>query len=171
MITPDDRRVRWPWFVLTGFIVIAAVGTVLVAANDEPMGAQVPYIIAFSMFGAVGATIVSRDRRNAIGVLLLWGCFTTAMSYTAGELATWLYERGDTALMTQLLGLLSGFGWLFGILPVLFLLPLLFPDGHLPSPRWKPFLWWIFGMLVRAVHRADPRVSDREHVERHDRAR
>ncbi len=147
MITPVDRRVTWPWFVLAAFIAIAAVGTVLVAANDEPMGAQVPYIVAFSMFGAVGATIVSRDRRNAIGVLLLWGCFTTAMSFTAGEVATWLYGRGNTALMTQLLALLSGFGWLFGILPVLFLLPLLFPDGRLPSPRWKPFLWWILGML------------------------
>ena len=146
MITLDDRRARWPWFVLAGFISIAVVGTVLVAANDEPLGEQVPYIIAFSMFGAVGATIVSRDRRNAVGLLLLWGCFTTAMSFTSGELATWLYERGDSALMTQLLGLLSTLGWLFGILPVLFLLPLLFPDGHLPSPRWKPFLWWIVGM-------------------------
>ncbi len=146
MITPDDRRVTWPWFVLAAFIAIAVVGTVLVAANDEPMGAQVPYIIAFSMFGAVGATIVTRDRRNAIGLLLLWGCFTTAMSFTSGELATWLFERGDSGLMTQLFGLLSGLGWLFGILPVLFLLPLLFPDGHLPSPRWKPFLWWIVGM-------------------------
>ena len=46
-----------------------------------------PYIVAFSMFGAVGAMIVSRDRRNAVGLLLLWGCFTTAMSFTAGELA------------------------------------------------------------------------------------
>ena len=147
MITPDEGRASWPWFVLAGFIAIAIVGAVLVAANDEPLGAQVPYIIAFSMFGAVGAMIVSRDRRNAVGVLLLWGCFTTAMSFMSGELATWLYERGDSTLMTQLLGLLSSFGWLFGILPVLFLLPLLFPDGHLPSPRWRPFLWWILGML------------------------
>ena len=147
MITRDARRATWPWFVLAWFMAIAVVGTVLVAANGEPMGAQVPYIIAFSLFGAVGATIVSRDRRNAVGVLLLWGCFTTAMSFTSGELATWLYERGNTGLTTQLLGLLSGFGWLFGILPVLFLLPLLFPDGRLPSSRWKPFLWWIFGML------------------------
>ncbi len=147
MTALDDRRATWPWFVLAGFIAIAVVGTVLVAANDEPMGAQVPYIVAFSMFGAVGAMIVSRDHRNAVGLLLLWGCFTTAMSFTSGELATWLVERGDRALTTQMLGLVSGFGWLFGILPVLFLLPLLFPDGHLPSPRWKPFLWWILGMM------------------------
>ena len=46
------------------------------------------------------------------------------------------------------MGLFSSFGWLFGILPVLFLLPLLFPDGRLPSSRWKPFLWFIFATLT-----------------------
>ena len=147
MTPPDDRRVSWPWFVLAGFIAMALVGTVLVAVNDESVASQVPYVIAFSMFGAVGALIVSRDPGNSVGILLLWGCFTTATSYTAGELATWLVERGDIGVTTQLLGLLSSLGWLLGILPVLFLLPLLFPDGRLPSPRWKPFLWWIVAML------------------------
>ncbi|MFN8233035.1 MAG: hypothetical protein U0V56_06075 [Actinomycetota bacterium] len=46
------------------------------------------------------------------------------------------------------LGILTTFGWLFGILPSLFLLPLLFPDGKLPSPRWRPYLWLIFGFLA-----------------------
>jgi signal transduction histidine kinase len=147
MTPPDDRRVSWPWFVLAGFIAMALVGTVLVTVNDESVASQVPYVIAFSMFGAAGALIVSRDPGNSVGILLLWGCFTTATSYTAGELATWLVERGDIGITTQLLGLLSSLGWLLGILPVLFLLPLLFPDGRLPSSRWKPFLWWIVAML------------------------
>ncbi len=46
------------------------------------------------------------------------------------------------------LGLLNNFGWLFGILPVIFILPLVFPDGHLPSPRWRPFLWFILAFLA-----------------------
>jgi len=52
MIAQDERSARWPWAVLAGFIAVAALGTVLVAANGESLGAQVPYIIAFSMFGA-----------------------------------------------------------------------------------------------------------------------
>jgi signal transduction histidine kinase len=150
MIAQQERHAMWPWAVLAGFIAIAGVGATLVAVNDESLGAQVPYIIAFAMFGAVGALIVSRDPRNAIGMLLLWGCCTTAISFTSGELATWLVRRGDTALTTQVLALLSGVGWVFGIFPVLFLLPLHFPDGRLPSRRWRPFLWWIVALLASA---------------------
>jgi len=40
------------------------------------------------------------------------------------------------------MGLLNNFGWLFGILPVVFFTPLLFPDGRVPSTRWRPFLWF-----------------------------
>ena len=35
----------------------------------------------------------------------------------------------------------SSVGWLLGIFPVILFLPLLFPDGHLPSRRWVPFAW------------------------------
>jgi hypothetical protein len=40
------------------------------------------------------------------------------------------------------MGLLNNFGWLFGILPVVFFTPLLFPDGRVSSTRWRPFLWF-----------------------------
>ena len=89
------------------------------------------------MFGVVGALILSREPRNVIGGLLLYGAFTTAVSFTGGEIAHLAHRTWLDGPLAQLLGLLSGLGWLVGILPVVFLLPLLFPDGHLPSPRWK----------------------------------
>jgi signal transduction histidine kinase len=142
------RPARWPWIVFGSFLAVAFVGLVLVATNDESIGEQFPFVVAFSMFGVVGALIVSRERRNVIGGLLLYGSLTTAMSFLAGELFTWLVSRGSTGVFPQVFGLLSSFGWLFGILPVLFLLPLLFPDGHLPSARWRPFLWFILASLA-----------------------
>jgi signal transduction histidine kinase len=133
--------------VLGVFVAIAVAGSILVAANGGSLGEQIPYIVAFTMFGAVGALILSRDRRNTIGRLLLYGSLTTAASFAGGELATWLARRGTTGLPAQVCGLISGFGWLLGILPVLFFLPLLFPDGRLPSPRWRPFFWFIVGSI------------------------
>ena len=154
-----------------GFIAIAVVGTVLVAANDEPMGAQVPYIVAFSMFGAVGATIVSRDRRNAIGVLLLWGLLhdgDVVHRRRARHVARRARGRRprDPAARARV-------GLRVAVRD---------PPGPLPPapavPRRTPSVAPLEAVplvdprdAVRAVHRDDLRVPDREHVERHDRAR
>jgi signal transduction histidine kinase len=134
--------------VLASFLLIAAIALVLVAANDEPLDQQIPYVIAFSMFGVVGALIVSRDRRNTIGLLFLIAAFFTACSFLGGEIVTQAVRDDLTGWWVVVFGLLSTFGWLVGILPVVFLLPLLFPDGHLPSVRWRPFLWFIVVFLV-----------------------
>jgi signal transduction histidine kinase len=139
----------WPWFAVAIFLAIAAVSMVGVVANEESISEQVPFIVAFSLFGIVGALILSRHPRNRIGGLLLYGSCMTAVSFGAGELGTFLIEGGATggALLSALF-VISGLGWLFGIIPVLILIPLLFPDGRLPSPRWAPFLWVCIAAVV-----------------------
>ncbi|MGH2596707.1 MAG: histidine kinase [Actinomycetota bacterium] len=146
---PQPRPARWPWAVLGVFFAIAFVGLVFVVVNDESIAQQVPFVVAFTMFGVVGAIIVSRDRRNLIGLLLVFGAVMTASSFLSGELTTWLVTRGtDSGPFVVLVALMNNFGWSFGILSVIFLLPLLFPDGHLPSPRWRPFLWFVIAFLA-----------------------
>ncbi|HEX6331293.1 MAG TPA: sensor histidine kinase [Actinomycetota bacterium] len=140
-----DRRVtpaRWPWFVVAGFFLIAAVASWLVHRNGESLAEQVPYIIAFGMFGVVGALIVSRAPGNRIGVLLLWGSGATAVSFLAGEVVT-LLARGGTRSgpAAVLAAIVSNVGWVLGLIPALILLPLLFPDGRPPSPRWRLVGW------------------------------
>jgi hypothetical protein len=76
--------------VLGVFFAIAIAGTILVIPNHESILEQVPFIVAFTMFGVVGALIVSRDRRNVIGLLLLFGAVMTASSFLGGELTTLL---------------------------------------------------------------------------------
>jgi signal transduction histidine kinase len=145
---PPVRPSRWPWIVLAIFFTIAMAGAALVVANHESLAEQVPYIVAFTMFGVVGAVIVSRDRRNVIGLMLLYAALFSAASFLSGEIFTWLVVRGHAGPFVVFLGLMNNFGWLLGILPVVFILPLVFPDGHLPSPRWRPLLWGIIAFLA-----------------------
>jgi signal transduction histidine kinase len=148
-VTEPVRHARWPWVALGVFISLAIVGMVLVAVNGESLAEQIPYVIAFSLFGVVGALLLSRMRRNPIGGLLLFGAAITGASFAASELATYLADRGVTdSPVVIAASLISSIGWLLGIFPVILFLPLLFPDGHLPSRRWLPFAWLCAAVLV-----------------------
>ena len=148
-MTDAARHARWPWFALGVFLSLAVVGLILVAVNNESLAEQIPYVIAFTLFGVVGALLLSRMRGNRIGGLLLYGAAITGASFAASELATYLAERGhlDSPLVI-VASLVSSIGWLMGIFPVILFLPLLFPDGHLPSRRWLPFAWLSVAVLV-----------------------
>ena len=87
---------RWPWALLAFFCSIALVATVLVAVNGESVLDQLPFIVAFAMFGVVGALILSRVPGNRIGVMLLWGSITTALAFLCGEILTRLVLDGTT---------------------------------------------------------------------------
>jgi signal transduction histidine kinase len=147
----SPRPARWPWVTVALFFGVAIVGTILVGANGESVTEQLSLIFAFAMFGVVGALIVARDRRNVIGLLLLSACVVTAAGYMCGELVTWGVRHGHEGPVIILAGLLSNMGWALGISPALLLLPLLFPDGHIPSRRWRPLLWLILGFLAFLV--------------------
>ena len=155
------RPARWPWAVLAAFLAVAAVGDGLRRTRTaSPWTEQVPYIVAFAMFGVVGALIVSRDRRNTIGILFLWASFVTASSFLCGELFTYAVVHGQSGWWLAALGLLNNFGWLFGIFPVVFLTPLLFPDGHVPHATVAPVPVVQRGLRSGARHR--PRVGSED---------
>ncbi|MGH3028777.1 MAG: hypothetical protein ACRDMW_09490, partial [Gaiellaceae bacterium] len=162
-VVPARRRARWPWLVVGSFIAFACLGTALVLENDNPVLEQVPFIVAFGLFGIVGALIVSREPGNRIGWLLLYGSGATAASFVCGELTTYLVREGVTeGLGVGILALVSDAGWVVGIIPVLLFIPLLFPDGHLPSRRWWPLAalaWALIAFLLIAVAFATPRFS------------
>jgi signal transduction histidine kinase len=150
-VVTDNRTsqpARWPWFLVVLFGLMATLGSILVVANDETVVGQVSYLVAFAMFAVVGSLIVSRDRRNVIGILMLWSAEVTGFAFASGELTTWLVANGRTGPIVVATGLLNGFGWTLGILPVVFFLPLFFPDGRLPSPRWRIYVWCVLAFLA-----------------------
>jgi signal transduction histidine kinase len=135
------RFAQWPWLILAIFVLVAVVGCLFVVANDESLVEQIPYVIAFAMFGIIGAFVLSRAPHNRIGALLLYGSTVTAVAFLCGEVTTYLLRRGRTEGVVVLTAIISEAGWVVGIVPVLLFLPMLFPDGHLPSARWRPLTW------------------------------
>jgi hypothetical protein len=144
----------WPaWTVLALSIGLWAASVGLGRAHGPLAGVPVFDVVdvviytAFLAWTVVGAVIISRRPSNRIGwllcaagLLILLGAF--ALHYAlatllggwpalpGGKAAAWL------APWTTVLGLSLWF-WLI----------LLFPDGHLPSPRWR-WVAWCYGLLA-----------------------
>lgn len=143
-----SRNARWPWIAFGTFFGMALLGLIGVAVNDESIAAQLPFMVAFGMFGIVGALIAARDRGNVIGLLLLGASVVTACSFAAGELFTWMLRSGYDGRLAVVMGFANNFGWLLGVLPVIYFLPLLFPDGRLPTRRWRWYVRFVLAFLA-----------------------
>ena len=103
------------------------------------------YDAAFSAFAVsstiAGTLIVVRQRRNVIGWLLLAVPLWAAFAFVAGDYATYALATAPGSLPAG-----RAAAWIdrWAIVPTLsipILLFLLFPDGRVPSRRWRPVLW------------------------------
>jgi hypothetical protein len=98
------------------------------------------FVFASLAFGTVGALVLARVPDNPIGwVLCLMGVLLGLgdLAYQYADYALFVspsLPAGESAAWLQNLGLPPSFGLLGVAL-------LLFPDGRLPSRRWRPALW------------------------------
>jgi hypothetical protein len=124
----------------TGLAALAALLTaaslVLYALTHQGVltngGQNVVEVLAF---GIVGFVVASRRPRNPIGWIVL-GCLTFELLFLDSGLYATLARTPGYRLPTGPLVWLFAYSW-FAALGTLPLAILLFPDGHLPSPRWR----------------------------------
>ncbi len=147
----SGRTAGWSAGGTWALTVLAMVLALLLATLNEPTSSlrnMVFVSLVILAFSTVGALIGSRRPENPIGWLFCSGAF----AWILGELAL---EYGVYALITAPGTLPAGTwaawfgGWARGMgwfLIVAFLL-LLFPNGRLPSPRWRPVLWGAIGYV------------------------
>ena len=103
-----------------------------------------PIITLGCVLGAlIGALVATRQPRNPIGWLFLAGQLGTAIGLVSQAYASRVLQDG--ALGPPLAGQLAtvvasalGASWALAVLAAVFLL---FPDGSLPSRRWRAVLW------------------------------
>src|SRR5207253_2169850 len=89
--------------------------------------------------GVVGALIVTTHRTHPIGWMFCGAAVSFGFSFFAREYAIQaLVVAPGTLPFGEAMAWFGFWADMPGIAVVALFLPLLFPDGHLPSPRWKP---------------------------------
>jgi signal transduction histidine kinase len=105
-------------------------------------------VVTFA-FPMVGYLILSRQPTNTIGWLfmaigLVWGLGALSDAYVRYAL---LIRPGSLPGGVEVLAA-TNFSWVPGIGLIGTYLILLFPDGHLPSRRWRPVAWVAGGSMI-----------------------
>jgi signal transduction histidine kinase len=145
------RIVFWlAWFTWALYLVIA-ISTLLFKMTNAPseLLSDAFYALVLLAFATVGALIASRRPQNPIGWIfcistLLWALGVLMLEYAVYALITMPGSLPAGALMGVLGGWARGMGWF----PLLTFLLLLFPNGRLPSSRWRPLALLIMGLLA-----------------------
>jgi hypothetical protein len=147
---PQATMTRWRatfvWLVAASGIAAIVLGQVF-----NPADWVIVLIIGgiIMSFGLVGAVVVTRLPGNLVG-WLLWGSGAALAWATAGiAYATQSFVTcGGCETATVPIAVLANasFAPIVGVVGIF--IPLLFPDGRLPSARWRPAAWLALASTV-----------------------
>jgi signal transduction histidine kinase len=97
------------------------------------------------LFLAVGWAIVARQPGNTIGWLLLAIPLAGILGFFVGDYATQALKTDPGSLPFGRAAAWFDRWLIVAVLGIFIPLFLLFPDGHVPSRRWRPVLWLVIG--------------------------
>ncbi len=148
---PSARAASWlAWalwtLALMSFVVMGAFrflnASTPTAAPRNPLVLDFCFWLLFVAFATVGALVASRWPKNAIGWIFCWLGLSFSLGSASEEYALYalVTEAGSLPGAEGMLGLTALFGGpiVFALFALVFLL---FPDGRLPSRRWRPVVW------------------------------
>ena len=123
-------------------------GEIFLAWSGPPVATLLTQIVSFSV---VGALIASHRPENSIGWLFLAAALFYGIQIPGEEYAVYalLTNPGSLPLGAELAWLTEWF-WAPGFGIILVFLPLLFPDGHPPSRRWRG-VGWLGGLSIGLI--------------------
>src|SRR5918997_1500466 len=102
-------------------------------------------------FSVVGALIASQRPKNPIGWIFLAAALFYGIEIAGEEYAIYALLTNPSSLpLGAELAWLVKWIWAPGYGLILVFLPLLFPDGHLPSRRWR-WVAWLGGLSIGLI--------------------
>ena len=142
------RRRRWPWLVAIATLVVFGLANVLYPAAEANRLFTAMFGAIIFAFVLVGALLSVRVPSNVIGPMLLGSGATLAVTVAVGTLAiVGAYREDLSAPVIAAALLVNDIGFVVPIIVVLIGVPLVFPDGHLLSARWR----WIVVLTAVAL--------------------
>ena len=163
VVIRDLYRRPLPSLVAWILVAVAAILYPLSLYLDHAAGGRLPPLLQFGWwealgpllaieFGIVGALILRRHPGHAVGSLAVIGGFCTLLSVFAGAYAAYSYTHGHLLPADGVAVWLRGWLWYPGLTLLFVLIPALFPDGRLPSQRWRPIVWAVAtGIVVQLL--------------------
>jgi hypothetical protein len=145
------RRARLVWGAVGGWLLLSAVCIIVLPAQPKmPTWAFLVFTGMAATLGIVGALIVTRQPRNAVGWILWLAAGASFVSTAASAYANVGVTTAGAALPgTTLAAWLAPIGFFPSVVAVVIFIPLLFPDG-----RYLGYLWrWVgaFGAALIAL--------------------
>lgn len=142
----------WALCALISLAAVIAAGIDLLAParplDAQSAAARALWAFVPIVFAGLAALILTRQPRNAIGWLMLGPAIQVAFT---GPIESYLSRLpaapADLGLPLFLMLWVNGGSWTLLIFPVL-LIPLLFPTGRPPTPRWRWVAYLALGMIV-----------------------
>ncbi len=127
-------------------VVAFAVGAIGGAFEAFPFVFQLLFSFMVLGLGTIGALIVASQPHNRVGWIFLAASIGVAISTAAFNYVSLSQERFALSLPgTLFVAWLSSWIMIPTLISLVIFVPLLFPTGHVPSPRWRPVA--VFGIL------------------------
>ena len=153
MNTRTARRLALSSWGLSVLFAAAALAIMFLGWSAEvPIHETAPVLypaLLATAFSTIGALVASRRPENLIGWLMCAEGLLFALNALAGSYAALALYSGPEPMPGAALAAWANV-WT-GSIPLLPLLLLLFPDGRLPSRRWRPVVWLIIGSGLAEV--------------------
>jgi len=123
------RAVAWAVATLTIALAAAGVGAAAAGAPDVALFADVGFLLSWVLYAVFGAVILTLRPDQSVG----WLFVVMGLAAAASRVAQ--LEAEASRVAAPWLALLAN-GWVVAFTLLAYLI-IVFPDGRLPSPRWR----------------------------------